>query len=364
MSELARLPLHRRHEALGARFAPFAGFEMPIRYGSIVEEHQAVRTQVGLFDVSHMGEVELTGPRALEVANDLVTNDVGRLVDGGALYTAMCHPHGGIVDDLIVYRLGPERVFICVNAANRQKDFAHIEQVVAGRCQVANRSDDYAQLAIQGPRAVEVVGAAAASDVTGIKPFTTAWAHIAGVPVLLSRTGYTGEDGFEVYWDASRAEPVFDALWEAGQRHGMKAIGLGARDTLRLEARYMLYGSDITDDTTPLEAGLGWVVKLEKGPFVGREALLAQKARGLERKLVGFLLEDRGVLRPHYPVLFQGQAVGELTSGGPSPTLGGSIGLGYVGSAAAGQPSLDVDIRGKACACRVTQKPFYKRSGG
>jgi len=349
---------------MGARFAPFAGFEMPIRFGSIVEEHQAVRTGVGLFDVSHMGEVEFTGPRALEVLDQICTNDIAQLDIGQALYTVMCHAHGGIVDDLLVYRLAERHFLACVNAANRDKDFEHMRTVADGRCEVVDRSDEYVQLAVQGPKAIELMVSVVGSEVANLSSFESAVHTIAGTDVLISRTGYTGEDGVEIYYPTANAEPVFDVITEAGKALGLRPIGLAARDTLRLEARLMLYGNDINDETTPYEAGLSWLVKLNKGDFVGRDALESQKKSGVTRRLRGLVLQERGVLRPHYPVFAGDRKVGETTSGGPSPTLGRSIALAYIDVDHANAECLHVEVRGKKLACDVTRKPFYKRSGG
>ena len=359
-----RLPLHQRHEALGARFAPFAGFQMPIRFGSIVEEHQTVRNNMGLFDVSHMGEVEFRGDDALTVVNYIVTNDVSKLDDGQALYTVMCHRNGGIVDDLLVYRLAEDHFLACVNAANRTKDFAHMKSVAEDRCEVVDRSDEYVQLAVQGPKAVALVQDITDAPVGELGSFRSVIGDIAGARALISRTGYTGEDGVEIYYPTDAAEAVFDAIWEVGKRRGLKPIGLAARDTLRLEAKLMLYGNDITDDTTPLEAGLSWVLKYEKGDFLGRDALLAQKAEGVKRRMRGLILDGRGMLRPHYPVFVEDQLVGETTSGGPSPTLGSSIALAYIDVPHTKETRVDVEVRGKRLPCSVTQKPFYKRDGG
>jgi len=362
--ELHKLPLHARHEALGARFSPFAGFEMPMRYGSIVEEHQTVRQHAGIFDVSHMGEVELRGSQAGAVADYIVTNSIGRLEDGQAVYTVMCHPDGGIVDDLIVYRLAEDRYLACINASNREKDYRHMLEVADGRCEVINRSDEFAQLAVQGPDAEALLNPLANVDLAELASFCITKADVGGHPTLVARTGYTGEDGFELYIPVASAEPVFDAIWDAGQPFELKAIGLAARDTLRLEARYPLYGSDITDDTTPLEAGLGWVVKLKKGDFRGRDALIAQRKQGLTRRLRGFVFDGRGVLRAHCPIYAGDTVVGETTSGGPSPTLGVSVALGYVAVEHADAEMLDIDVRGRRLPCTVTTKPFYKRAGG
>ncbi|MBN1945623.1 MAG: glycine cleavage system aminomethyltransferase GcvT [Bradymonadales bacterium] len=366
MTETAtqQLALHQRHQALDARFVPFAGYQMPLRYGSILDEHRAVRTGVGLFDVSHMGEVEFTGAKAGEVLNELITNDLSKLVDGQALYTVMCNPEGGIIDDLIVYRLGDDHFLACVNAANRPKDAAHMQQSVAGRCQVVDRSDQYVQLAIQGPSAVALMERIAGPSVSSIGYYHCRFGQIAGARVLISRTGYTGEDGFELYYPVEAAEPVYDLVWENGRDLDLRMCGLAARDMLRLEARMLLYGNDMDDRTTPLEAGLGWVVKFDKPAFIGREALLAQKESGPLRRLRGFILETPGVLRPHYPVYLGDRQIGETTSGGPSPTLGKSIALGYVESACAKEKRVEIEIRSSRHLCTMTTQPFYKRSGG
>lgn len=363
MTQRAQLPLHSRHEALGARFSPFAGFDMPMRYGSIIKEHHAVRQNVGLFDVTHMGEVEFHGLQAGEVLNRIVTNDVSRLDLNQAMYTVMCHPSGGIVDDLVVYKLSDARYLVCVNATNQEKDFDYMRQAAGDACDVVNKSDEYVQLALQGPNAEKLLQPITDTPLNDIGVFRARSVKIADVPVLASRTGYTGEDGFELYYATEHAETVFDAIWEAGRAHDLVACGLGARDTLRLEARLHLYGSDVTDDTTPLEAGLGWVVKFKKGDFIGREALLAQRKSGLKRRLRGLILQERGVLRPHYEIFAEQQQVGEITSGGPSPTLGKSIGLGYIHIDYVDEEQVHVDVRNRRLPCTLTKKPFYKRPG-
>lgn len=359
---LRLLPLAAQHEALGARFAPFAGYAMPVRYGSIKDEHHAVRRRCGMFDVSHMGEVFVRGPGALAAVDRLITNDVTRLVDGQALYTAMCAPDGGIVDDLIVYRLGAEEVLICVNAANRAGDVAWIAEVVGSDAEVTDESDAFVQLAVQGPQAVHVVTtiAPAAAEV---RPFHAAWGPIAGVTCLLSRTGYTGEDGFEIYAPVEHAADVFDAVIAAGREVEMVPVGLGARDTLRLEARLMLYGNDISRTTNPIEAGLGWVVKFGGSDFVGRAALERVVERGPTRRLRGLFLEAPGVLRGGYALFSGEQHVGELTSGGIAPTLDDqSIGLAYIDVPYDDTERLEVEIRGRRLPVRLTKAPFYKRA--
>lgn len=362
MEATKKLPLHDAHAEAGARFAPFAGYEMPVRYGAIKDEHHAVRQRVGLFDVSHMGEVFVRGRDAIAAVDRLVTNDCTRLVDGRALYTVMCRQDGGIVDDLIVYRLAEDEVLICVNAANRDKDFSWIREHIHGDVKVTDESDGWVQLAIQGPRAVDVVASVAGQHATGIGTYWSCSARVAGYDAIVARTGYTGEDGFEIYAPVAGARAVFDALVEAGGPHGMALCGLGARDTLRLEARYALYGNDIDESTNPIEAGLGWVVKTDAGDFVGRDALLRIKEKGPSRRLRGLILEDRGVIRRGYEVFCDGVHVGTTTSGGIAPTLDDiSIGIAYIASEYADRPSVEIDIRGRRVPARLTTKPFYSR---
>lgn len=362
MDDAKKLPLHDAHARAGARFAPFAGYQMPVRYTTIKEEHHAVRNGVGLFDVSHMGEVFVRGAEAIAAVDRLVSNDCTKLVDGKALYTVMCRPDGGIVDDLIVYRLAADEVLICVNAANRAKDFDWIVSNIQGGVEVTDESDSFIQLAVQGPKA-EAVMRAVAGDIAGeLGTYWAAPAVVAGHDVLLARTGYTGEDGFEVYGPADHAEAIFDAIAAAGAEHDMAMCGLGARDTLRMEARYALYGNDIDDDTNPLEAGLGWIVKLDAGDFIGRDALLAVKEAGVTRRLRGLVLEGKGVLRRGYDVYAGDKQIGTTTSGGIAPTLDGiSIGLAYLAVDHANDETVEVEIRGRRIPARVTRKPFYTR---
>jgi aminomethyltransferase len=363
--KLHRTPLYACHVAAGARIVPFAGFEMPVQYAGVVAEHQAVRSAVGLFDVSHMGEVELRGPRALEVADRIVTNDVGKASDGQAVYAAMCKPDGGIVDDLVVYRFSSERIFICVNASNRAKDVAWIRAQAGDDCEVLDRSDEFAQIAVQGPKAVELVARLTEVELEPIKTYRFATGLVAGVDTIISRTGYTGEDGFELYVPSADGAKVWDALLEHGAELGVQPAGLGARDSLRLEMKYALYGNDIDETSNPIEAGLGWIVKLDKGDFVGREALAKVKADGPSRKLIGFEMVDRGIARQHYDVVDEaGAKIGEVTSGTKGPSVDKAIGMAWVPTArsAVGTP-LSISIRGKATAARVVKTPFLVRGG-
>jgi len=359
VSTLLRTPLFENVKAAGARFVPFGGWEMPVQFQGIQAEHDHVRTAAGLFDVSHMGEIEIKGPGALEAVNGLITNDLAAIVDGQALYTCLCRPDGGIVDDLVVYRFAEDHIFICCNASNRAKDFAWIQENLRG-VTARDRSDEFAQLALQGPKAVEVVQRFASIDLAPIKRYHFAVGQVCGADVIFSRTGYTGEDGFELYLSPADAPRVFDAL--IGEPE-VKPIGLGARDTLRLEMKYALYGNDIDDTTTPLEAGLGWVVKLDKADFIGRDALVAQKAAGLTRRLVGFEMVGRAPARHDYPVVdAAGATIGRVTSGSFSPTLKKNIGLAYVpvGQDKLGS-ALNVQIRDRAEPAVVVKTPFVVR---
>ena len=350
---------HRRH---GARMVECAGWQMPVQYRGLLEEHQAVRTAAGLFDVSHMGEVVFRGPRALAALQGIFTNDLAKAADGQAQSGCLCREGGGIVDDVVVYRRGAEDLLVCVNAANRQKDFEWLAGHAAGS-EVRNESDEWAQLALQGPKAAAILAPHCDLDLTRIGTYRFAPGHVMGAACLVARTGYTGEDGFELFCRPEDAVRLWDGLLEAGAPAGILPCGLGCRDSLRLEMAYRLYGSDMDDETTPLEAGLGWVVKLDKGDFVGRAALLRQREAGLTRKLVGFQLGQPGIARHGYPVLQEGRAVGVVTSGTRSPTLGTSIGLAYVPTALAAEgSSFAVEIRGRAVAATVVKTPFHTRS--
>lgn len=363
---LRRTPLYEAHKALGARLIDFGGWEMPVQYSlGIIKEHQRVRNAVGLFDVSHMGEVSLRGPASLAAAQHLVTGDVGALRDGAALYTLMCLEAGGIVDDCIVYRRGAQDFLIILNAANRAKDLAWIRDHAAG-AEVVDESDETGLIAVQGPKAVALVDSLSPADLAAVERFHFARAEVAGVPCMVARTGYTGEDGFELACPANRAEVLWNALMEAGVTADICPVGLGARDTLRLEARLSLYGNDIDETTTPFEAGLGWAVKLDAGPFIGRDALIAQQKAGLRRKLVGFVLEGKGIARHGYAIVDRQRpgdpVIGQVTSGTMGPTIGKPIGLGYVPIEYSSVGStLHVDCRGKDIPAKVHKGPFYRR---
>ncbi len=368
MEELRRTPLYAEHVRLGARLVPFAGFEMPVQYSGITAEHTAVRTQAGLFDVSHMGELWLEGSTAADVVDGLVTNNIARLEDGRAAYTCCCNERGTILDDLIVYRFSKERVLVVCNASNREKIASHFRQHTQGKTGFRDASDDTALLALQGPKALSILakaGVGIREVATALPSFRIRETEVAGRRAIVARTGYTGEDGVEIFCHDDDAAPIWSALLDAGKSDGILPVGLGARDTLRLEARLALYGNDIDETTNPIEAGLGWVVKLDKN-FVGRDALAKIKAEGPSRTLIGFEMTGRGVARHGYPLKNKaGDTVGICTSGGPSPTLGKSIGLGYVpvGMSQVGT-EIVADCRGRDTGARVVPTPFYKRNRG
>jgi aminomethyltransferase len=360
-----RTPLFDRHRDLGARIIDFGGWWMPVQYPSgIIDEHQTTRRAVGLFDVCHMGEVHFKGPRASEAVQRLVTGNIGALPAGHAAYVVACHPQGGIVDDLIVYRFDRDHLLIVVNAANVAKDVAWFRDNVGTWCDIVDASDETGLLAFQGPAAAAALQPLTDTPLRDLQHHDfRATAQVAGHPVTIARTGYTAEDGFELFCRTADAPSLWDTLCAAAAKVGGKPVGLGARDTLRLEGRLSLYGNDLTDDTTPLEAGLGWVVKFEAGDFIGRDALLEQRARGLTRKLAGFVMVGRGIARHGYPILdAAGRRIGDVTSGAPGPTVGKNIGLGYV-PAALGEPGarLTIDCRGKLVEAEVVKGPFYKR---
>jgi aminomethyltransferase len=363
---LRKTSLYDRHVKAGARMVPFTGFEMPVQYTGIVDEHQAVRTAAGLFDVSHMGELEMRGEFAAQVVDYLITNDASKLVDGQALYTAACNEKGTILDDLIVYRAAQDRWLIVCNASNHEKMKAIFQNAAKDHCEFEDRTDATALIALQGPKAFDILALAGSDAATlhELKSFHFRDAVIANVRCTAARTGYTGEDGVEVFCAWDDAPALWDQLLELGKPFGIKPAGLGARDTLRLEARLSLYGNDIDETTNPIEAGLGWVVKMDKPMFVGKSALEAVKASPLPRKLVGFEVTGRGIARHGYPLQdLEGNEVGICTSGSPGPTVGKNIGLGYLPAAmAAIGTQLNVDCRGKGTSAVVVKTPFYKRS--
>ncbi|HLG30786.1 MAG TPA: glycine cleavage system aminomethyltransferase GcvT, partial [Candidatus Brocadiales bacterium] len=298
---MKKTPLYDAHVRLGARMVDFHGFLMPLQYTGIIEEHICVRNSAGIFDLSHMGEIEVSGKGALDYLQKLVTNDVGRLVDGGALYTPICNEHGGIVDDVIVYRLSSEKFILVINCANTTKDWEWMEKHAGQEVEIANKSNETALIAIQGPFSESILKEVTTNEIAQLKRFNIKESRINDTPCLISRTGYTGEDGFEIFLHPEHAEKIWDLLLSVGQKQGLKPVGLGARDTLRLEACLLLYGNDIDETTSPIEAGIGWTVRFDKGDFIGREVLLTKKINGIKRRLVGFEMLDRGIPRAGNP---------------------------------------------------------------
>ncbi|MGQ0815909.1 MAG: glycine cleavage system aminomethyltransferase GcvT [Gemmatimonadota bacterium] len=359
---LKRTPLYGEHAAAGAKLVPFAGYEMPVQYRTgILAEHQAVRTRAGLFDVSHMGEIEVRGPQALDLVQYVTTNDASKLVVGQAQYSVICREDGGCIDDCIVYRL--EDVYmIVVNASNRDKDRDWIEHHARDfAVEVTDKSDEIALIALQGPRAQGILSGLTDVALDSIPYYHFGTGEVAGVPAVISRTGYTGEDGFELYVNDRDAVKLWRHLLSAGAGDGLIPAGLGARDSLRLEMGYALYGNDIDDRHTPLEAGLGWVTRLDKTDFLGKEALLKQKQAGVRQRLVGFVLQERGFPRHGYEVRHNGEAAGEVTSGTVSPSLEQGVGLAYVpAEASKAGTSIDIVVRDKPVPAEVTRPPFYK----
>lgn len=361
-SGLKRTPLYDTHVALGAKIVPFAGFEMPVQYpGGISAEHKAVREACGMFDVSHMGEVIVRGPDAVRFVASVTSNDVEALKVGQIHYSTLLREDATVVDDLLVYRFA-DHLMLVVNASNKEKDLEHLRAHLGGfNCTIEDVSDATALLAIQGPDAPGIVSSLAEVPIDGIKYYWFTEGNVAGVPCIISRTGYTGELGFELYFDASRAQEMWKVVMAAGQ---VTPCGLGCRDTLRLEAGLCLYGHELDDHVTPLEAGLGWLVKLGKPEtFLGKDVLLKQHQDGTDRKLVGFTFDERAIPRSGYPVIYGGVAIGEVRSGTMSPTLGIPVGTCYLPSAAAVEgTTFEVEIRGKRVAARVVKLPFYKRA--
>ncbi len=360
---LKRTPLYEQHLAANARMVEFGGWEMPVQYTGIIDEHQAVRTAAGLFDISHMGEVEVRGPQALAFLQHLVSADVAAIPVGQSNYALLCRPDGGIVDDIFIYHL-PDLYLVVVNASNTDKDFAWmLGQVGDFDVELTNASASYAMLALQGPAAESLLASIADIDVAAM-PFhsVTSGTLLGSIPALIARTGYTGEDGFELFTDASAGASVWDGLLSIGRAAGLKPCGLGSRDSLRFEAGLALYGHEIADDVNPYEAKLSWVVKLAKGDFVGREALVQIKAAGVERKLVGFEMVGRGIARGGYAIhSITGEQIGSVTTGMPSPTLSKNLGLGFVPSALASEGNeFDIIVREKPVRARVVKTPFYK----
>jgi len=359
---LKKTALNKVHRALKAKMVDFGGWDMPVEYSGIMDEHVKVRTAVGMFDVSHMGEIDIRGKEALALVQQVTSNDASKLADGQIQYSGLTTLEGTFVDDVLVHRFQPDHYFFCVNASNSDKDFAWIAQNNRFDTEVKNVSADYTQLAIQGPRALSVVQRLTSADLSSIKYYWFIRGKVDGVDALIARTGYTGEDGFEIYFDPAESERVWNRIMEVGAPEGIAPIGLGARNTLRLEAKMALYGNDIDETTTVLEADLGWICKLQKGDFNGRAVLAKQKEEGVKRILVGFEMMEPGIAREHYPVLINGQPAGHVTSGSPGPFLKKNIGLAYVpiefSSVGTG---LQIQIRTRLVPAKVVPTPFYKR---
>lgn len=363
MDILHKTPLYETHRRSGGKIIEFAGWALPVQYNSILEEHEAVRSRAGLFDVSHMGKVTVRGKGAFELLQRITTGDIGVLVDGQAIYSLMCYPDGGVVDDILVYQFGPGDFFLVLNAANTDKDYNWLAQNNIEGVIISNVSEEFAQLALQGPLAEKILQALTKTDLNNLKFFRMLCdVEIAGTKCMVSRTGYTGEDGFEIYTSPNNAPVLWDAILEAGKPCGVVPAGLGARDSLRLEACLPLYGHELSADITPIEAGLGKFVRLDKQDFIGRAALATCLSKGVARKLAGFEMEERGVPRANYPVESGGREVGFVTSGGYSPTLKKNIGLTLIETGCAGQDDkIDVVIRGKRLKAVIVPIPFYKK---
>ena len=362
---MKKTPLNQLHRDLGARMVDFGGWDMPVQYSGVIDEHQAVRQAAGLFDVSHMGEVEVSGSNALAFIQHLTINDASKLVDGQVQYSAMCYPEGGVVDDVTLYRFNESRYLFCVNASNADKDFAWMEQVLAKSAMtdvvLTNRSDEFAQIALQGPNAEKILSGLTDVALADLTYYHFCEGEVAGVKMIISRTGYTGEDGFELYLPASAAVEIWQQLMTSGAPHGLLPIGLGARDTLRLEKGYALYGHELSQEISPLEAGLAWITKLDKDGFVGKAALVTMKADGVPRRRVGLVMQERGIPREGYPVFVGDREVGVVTSGTMSPTLKVGVALALVEPAVAqADTELEVAIRNRRTVAKVARPPFVK----
>jgi len=359
---LRKTPLNATHRRLGAKMVDFGGWDMPVQYSGLLDEHRTVRTAVGLFDVSHMGEIEVRGPEAFQLVNYVATNDASLLKIGQAQYSGLLYEHGGFVDDILVHKVADDHYFLCVNATNQDKDYEHIAAHNTFDCVVENAGPRYAQIAVQGPRALETLQKLTETELGAIQYYHFKDGDVSGTAARIARTGYTGEDGFEIYIAPEQAPRIWDELLAAGEEFGIKPAGLGARNTLRMEAKMALYGHELGASVTPWEADLAWMVKLKKGDFIGRDALIKQKEAGVTRKLIGFEMVGRGIGRDGYEVHVDGTAAGWVTSGGPAPTLNKNIGLCYlpVAQAVIGR-TIQVMVRGQGVEAVTVQTPFYKR---
>ncbi len=362
MSEIKKTPLHVRHVALGAKMAPFAGYDMPIEYAGILKEHEAVRTAMGLFDVSHMGEIEIKGVRALEFCQRVSMNDVSKLKPGKVQYSAILNEEGGILDDCTLYMLADQHFLFVVNAASREKIVKWFSKHPMQGAEVMDRSDDYGLLALQGKKAEALLSRLVKRDLSTVLFYEFAWVEFVGAAALVSRTGYTGEDGFEIYLPAQKTVEAWDLLLKEGAKDGLAPIGLGARDTLRLEMGYLLYGSDMNEKITPLEGNIGWALKLDKGFFLGRGSLAKQKEIGVKRKIRGLRVTGRGIPRAHYEVRVAGKKIGEVTSGTFSPSLKIGIALAMLDADVKTAADVNVVIRDKEVPAVVVKPPFVEGS--
>ena len=360
---LKQTPLNATHRKMGARMVDFGGWDMPVQYSGVIDEHNTVRNAVGLFDVSHMGEIEVHGPDALKLVNYVSTNNAEKLKQGQAHYSGLLYDHGGFVDDILVHKVDDTHFFLCVNASNQDKDYEHIASMNRMDARVEFAGDRYAQIAVQGPKAIATAQKLTTTDIASIKYYWFRDGEAAGIPARIARTGYTGEDGVEIYVAPERAADLWDRLMDAGQEFSIKPCGLGARNTLRLEAKMALYGHEIDASLTPLEADLAWMVKMDKGDFVGRNALAKRQEAGILRKLIGFEMCGRGIGRDGYEVHVDGQPAGWVTSGGPAPTLNKNIGLCYLPAAQAeiGR-TIHVIVRNQPVEAVTVATPFYKRA--
>jgi aminomethyltransferase len=365
---MSEQPLHKTalndlHRQLGAKMVPFAGWEMPVQYAGPLPEHLAVRTRAGIFDVSHMGELEIRGPGAQATIQKLTCNDIHALSVSQCQYSALTTPKGCFVDDIVIYRMAADHFFVCVNASNQEKDYAWVKDHALENTDVIFRGNDFSQLAIQGPRALKILEPLTDINLASMKYYWFVRGKFAGADAIVSRTGYTGEDGFEVYCSPAKTEEVWTRIMESGNPLGLEPVGLAARNTLRLEAKLLLYGNDMDETTSVLEAGVGWICKLEKGDFVGRDELLRQREAGVKRTLTGFEMIDRGIARDHYPIELNGSRVGSVTSGSPAPFLKKNIGLAYLPTERAKVGTqFHVVIREKPVKAQVVQTPFYRRA--
>jgi aminomethyltransferase len=359
---MKRTPFFEIHQKAGGKIVPFGGYEMPVQYAGIMEEHKTVRNAVGVFDVSHMGEFFAAGTQALPFLQNITVNDVSKLTPGKAQYSAMCYEDGGIVDDLLIYMLAENSYMIVVNASNIDKDWEWMKKHCPSDVSFENKSDGTALLAVQGPKSLQTMQKLTSANLASIPYYHFVQGNLAGIDMIISRTGYTGELGFEIYFDVQHGEKIWNAIFDAGKEFGIAPIGLGARDTLRLEMGYCLYGNDIDQTTNPIEGGLGWITKLAKGDFIAKPVLERTKAEGPKRKLVGMMLQDKAVPRHGYPLMVNGTSVGVVTSGTFSPMLGKGIAMGYVNASHAEIGSkIQIDVRGKFIDATIVTLPFLKK---